>query len=199
MVFSLSPSSFLSFRRAALILVAASCLSPLAKADQTITFDDLPANGSIPANYDGFNWGYFGVSTGGYTDGLVSGANDIYNTFAATTSITSLNGAFTLGSIDMTAAYFNPQSVTVTGFDTSGHQIDQIVLSLVTSPTLETFNWSNLGSVQFNSNGVQVVLDNFTVGSVAGPATVPDAGSTGMLIVIGLGGLAALRRRQAQA
>lgn len=185
-----------------------------------ITFDDLSDRGSgtaIANGYQSLQWNNFFVlnspadgpsANNGYQNGTVSGNNDAFNGYGTTASFGEAGG-FTFNSAYFTAAWKTGLSVSVEGL-LGGVVVDSTnFLVNASGPTLETFNWSGIDTVQISTSGgtdafltgsgEQVVLDNV---KVSGPAlqALPEPGSA-MLLLTGAAGLGLLgyRKRNAPA
>jgi hypothetical protein len=194
---------FLFFAAAIIFLVSPA----FSVAQTTINFDDITDIGAgtpIPNGYQGFNWNNFYVlntllypnTPNGYQNDLISSPNVALNGFANPASITS-STPFTLNSGYFGAGWNDGLLVTVTG-TIQGGGTDSITFSVNTSsPTLITFNWSNIISLNFSSaggtlnldldgSGEQFALDNLVVnGPLVAPTPEPST-----LILFFLGGAA---------
>jgi hypothetical protein len=163
----------------------------------TITFDDLPSGGfyPIPEGYEGLNWTNFWRNDSrnyddvGYSTGVVSPVNVAFNAFGDPASI-SING----GVFDLTSAYltggFSDLNVRVIGAANGVTLFDNTYAILIEAPTLINFNYLGVDAVQFVSFGNpynlnHFVMDNLTINT----SSVPDNGSTAMLLVIGVVGI----------
>lgn len=188
----------------------------------TLTFDNVTASGAaiLPNGYGGLNWSKFGVYDGsgvvggqsGYINGQVSPNFVAYNLFAEQ-AITS-GAPFTFNSAYFAAAWNDGLTVTVKGY-VSGVQVDTKTFTVDTqAPKLETFNWSGVDELTFDSVGgtnhgfggsisgrdygfsefgAHFTMDNFRFNeAVAAPA--PATAYAG-LVLLGLLGAHKLRRR----
>ena len=192
---------------AGIALVASSS----AKAE-TLTFDDLSNYAPVPNGYGGLNWNNFNAlntvqelaydGPNGYTNGVVSSPNVLYNVDANPASISSPT-AFTLNSGEFTAAWNDGLQVLATALNTTTNQFYFQTFTVNTSgPTLETFNWANINEVTFSSyggtsagfdgSGEHFALDNLSVSAVPLPAALPMFSAA----LLGLAGLGANARRK---
>jgi hypothetical protein len=144
------------------------------------------------------------VSGTGYTNGVVSPPNVAFNGSGINVSF-SRKTPFDLDSFDITSAWRNGMSVTVTG-KLDGVTVDTKTFKInISGPTLETFDWDDIDDVSFHTfggkspfgphHGKIFVLDNLTIGPVsstlsAAPAVsaIPELSSWAMMLV-GFAGL----------
>jgi len=173
----------------------------IASAQQVITFDDLGSDEApIPAGYAGFNWSssFWYLNSNfvpdGYHTGVVSGPNVAYDAYGDSVSFSRAT-AFDLTSAYLTSAFFTSQGIEVQGFNGATEVYDQTYNVADTGPTLISFGYNDITSVNFvgAGQGTQFVLDNILVNG----GTVPDGGTTSLLLggtffVVGL-----LRRKLA--
>jgi hypothetical protein len=173
-----------------------------------ITFDDIsdPFEGTLISNgYAGLDWFNFYAANGataaagnngpGYANGVVSSPNIAFNGAGANASFSSpTSNNFSVSSLDLTAAFTNGLSVTISGLE-NGVVVDTLNQSFNTSgPTLVTLDWSGINEVEFSSGGArgdQFVLDNLDISNTPLPATLP-------LFAGGLGFVGYLTRRRKQ-
>lgn len=178
-----------------------------------ITFDNLTGEDLIPEGYGGLHWSKqffyidgetYPVSGTGYTNGVVSPPNVAFNGSGINVSF-SRKTPFDLDSFDITSAWRNGMSVTVTG-KLDGVTVDTKTFKInISGPTLETFDWDDIDDVSFHTfggkspfgphHGKIFVLDNLTIGPVsstlsAAPAVsaIPELSSWAMMLV-GFAGL----------
>ena len=175
----------------------------------TIFFDDLPGSDLIPNGYNGLEWTNFyyldgtTIPNSGYLPAIVSPNNVAYNGFGDPALIS--DGTFDLNSGYFTAAWNDNLQLQVIGSLMGSTLYDMTFTLSATDPTLINLNYLGVDSVQFISfggtphpdyigfgSGTQFALDNLVVN---GTSTVPDSGSTVMLLGIALGGIGYLRRR----
>lgn len=179
---------------------------------KVVTFDNLTGEGLIPKGYAGLHWSSeffyldgetYPVSGTGYTNGVVSPPNVAYNGSGINVSF-SRKTPFDLDSFDITSAWRNGMSVTVTG-KLDGVTVDSTTFKInISGPTLETFDWDDINDVSFHAFGGKspfgphhgriFVLDNLTIGAAptlsSNPAvsTVPEV-STWEMMLVGFAGL----------
>jgi hypothetical protein len=162
------------------------------------------------ANYNTRN-NVTGLAQGnGFVNGLVSGSWVLFNGGGSDVSFEKLNPSaqnFNFDSAYMSAAWYNGLTV-----DIKGYRNGVVVNSTTTGPlsfstALQTFNWTNLDKVLFQSNqssGVAIdnqstynrafVMDNLSI------AAVPEPETYAMLLVgLGLIGGIARHRKSKQA
>ena len=177
------------------LLFAAVSLAPNGWA-AVITFDDINTGGtlvSIPNGYAGSNWSNFDAHSGsdiplsGYTAGLVSSPNDAFNSGGTPSSLSSIT-PFSFVSGYFTGAWNDGLNITIQGLNGANILDSMTIIVSSTAPTLETFNWTGLTQVTFNSfggtpnpryastgSGTHFVLDNLTINACSGTSH----GSTG--------------------
>lgn len=191
----------------AIAAVGAACFSiTMSKPAQavTVTFDDLPntSESQIQNGYGGLNWNNFYYLTGtnspgsGYQNGTVSPGNVAYNAWGTPAAFSSMNGAFTLNSAYLTAAWTEGQQFTVEGLLNGTQLFSQLVTLSKNTPTLFNFNWSGIDTVRFSAfNSTDwVALDNLTYNEPITP--VPTPALLPGLIGLGVG---VLRKRKGEA
>jgi outer membrane autotransporter protein len=163
-----------------------------------INFDNLPppaAGGTLINNgYSGLNWNNFytvdATTTtyrpSGYVNGVVSPNSVAFNGYGNPASFSVTTGAFTLVSGYFTGAWNNGLTIEVTGLS-HGQVVDSTSFVVNTSgPTLETFNWSGIDTVELVSSGGTLnpafsgvgagehfALDNLTLNFGPAVPTVP--------------------------
>jgi hypothetical protein len=185
-----------------------------------VTFDDLPdtTNGLAVTNgYFALDWNnfyeidgngftaYYGPS--GFGAGVVSTNNVAFNGYGEPAGI-SANGAFSLISAYLTAAYNDNLRLEVEGYIGPIRAYDRIYTLSATNPTLINFNYIGVNSVDFNAfGGTQdpaytnagplFVMDNMLIAPVAAPPQITsqpfsqlaDVGSSVVFTVTATGGL----------
>jgi PEP-CTERM motif len=181
---------------------------------RVINFDNLSGENLIPKGYSGLHWSKqffyidgltYPIAGTGYTNGVVSPPNVAFNGSGLNVSF-GRKTAFELDSFDITSAWRNGMSVTVTG-ELNGVTVDSTTFKInVSGPTLETFDW-DVNEVSFHAFGGKsafgprhgriFVLDNLTIGAVPAlsPAVsdgafraVPEP-STWAMMLLGFAGL----------
>jgi PEP-CTERM motif len=181
-----------------------------------ITFDDFstgadPGTG-VTNGYNDLNWQNLHVlnapletlaySTSGYTYGMVSASNVVYNGNGFPAAIDSIDTNFNLLSVYLTGAWDNNLNITVQGLNGATLLYSTSIVAQATAATLFTFNWQNLSSLTLSSTfgqsagflggaGVQFVMDNLNVTFVPEPSTL-------LLSGLGVLTLMALLRRKAK-
>jgi hypothetical protein len=163
----------------AVALVAASLLGRPANAT-TIGFDDMSCGTAtqIPVGYQGLYWGNFyclSSSTfvpSGYANGVITPPNVAFNGWGGISGIYS-SSTFTLTSGYFSGAWNNGLMVNVVAF-LDNVEVDSISFVVnTTAPLLETFDWTDIDSVEFSSwggtsagyvgVGTQFVLDSLVI------------------------------------
>lgn len=193
--------------------VAAAVLICSARADAAaiIDFDGLPY-GLLPAGYgdSSFSWKNFAsIATpvaSGYRNGVVDGNGVGFNYFARPATLSSTS-SFTLNSAYFTGAWNDGLQVTVLGFE-DGSPAPTYTKSFTvdtTGPKWISFNWRDVTSLQFTSEGgvhnsaypyfgEQFAFDRLSINS-----GVPEPGAWAIMLT-GLfltGGALRYRRRKA--
>jgi hypothetical protein len=194
------------------LVSVATALALLGPASaRVITFDNLTGEDLIPEGYGGLHWSKeffyidgetYPVSGTGYTNGVVSPPNVAFNGSGVNVSF-SRKTPFELDSFDITSAWRNGMSVTVTG-KLDGVTVDSTTFKVnISGPTLETFDW-DVNDVSFHAfggkspfgphHGKIFVLDNLTIGAASGLTAGPAVGavpelSTWAMMLVGFAGL----------
>ena len=135
-------------------------LTVLTGSPALITFDDLTGTGlAVPEGYNNLTWNnfyYLNPATvggpSGYTAGLISAPNVAYNGDGTTAAI-SASAPFALVSAYLTAAWKDNLRVELKGYNGARLIYDNTYTLSATDPTLITFNYVGVTSVQFISSG----------------------------------------------
>ena len=134
-------------------------LTVLTGQSELITFDDLPYRLlPIPAGYQNLIWSNFYYLNGvvsrvsGYTAGMVSVPKVAYN-FGGTPAAISASAPFVLYSAYLTATWNDNLKLEVQGYNGSTLNYDNTYTLSATAPTLISFNYVDVTSVQFISSG----------------------------------------------
>ena len=174
-----------------------------------LNFDTgLTSNVPIPNGYGGLNWSNVVALNAdtfvpsGYQNGTVSHAfvalNEDANGVAATATISNPT-PFDFNSVYLTGAWNDGMQILVQGFQGANPAYSQTVTVSYYTPTLFNFNYLGVNSVLLSvaapgtviqEGGTYFAMDNLTVNG-----SVPEPG-TFALLVTGLAGVAALRRRK---
>lgn len=172
---------------------------------ETLTFDAF--TGSMNARtYGGFTWSNFSVinaatSNSGYHNGMISGTNVAYNSFANPATFSRAN-PFTLNNAYFIGAWNDGLSIHVVGTGTGSTTYVKDFVVDSTSASNIVFNWSGLTSVRISSSGgtphagysgagAHFGMDNLTVN--AAPVPEPE---TWALMLAGLAVVGAIARRR---
>ena len=187
-------------------MILVTACDPALSNVMVLTFDDFPTGGcevEIPDGYGGFDWDNFRVydvdrclsgTQSGYFNGRVSGDYVAYNSSGGQAMLS--DDPFDFIGAYLTAAWRRGLTIQITG------SLDNVVLYEAevvvdyTEPTWFDFNFVGIDMLTLRSyGGVDVlmpegrgphfVMDDFTY--IPEPAT---------LLLLGLGGLALLRRRR---
>jgi hypothetical protein len=180
--------------------------TPSARSQTAITFDDISsgANGAFITNaYQGLSWSNFatlnavlnsnvhGVS--GYYYGMVSPSNVALNADGYPAEIDSPGTNFNFLSAYLTGAWNSNLNIEVQGFSGATLLYDTTVVASATSPTLFTFNYSDINRLYFDSFGGQpagfgsgageeFVMDNLTFEFIPEPSSLLLATFGGLLL-----------------
>ncbi len=190
-------------------LAAASLLCSSAAHATLLTFEDLQRNSggvALSDGYAGLDWDTFHVVDGttipgsGYSAGLISGHNVLFNSRGDAASFGRLSG-FQLDSAYFTSAWISGLTLTVLGYVDADDVADystRIVLSTST-PLLVNFGWTDLTRVVFTpdnaSFGKQFVIDNLSIDGTMAQQSVPEPGSIALaLLGLAVAGLLTQRR-----
>lgn len=185
-----------------LYLVPAVCFGLLvfsagsSRSQTVITFDDIPKNNGtstfLQSNYHGLVWNSFAVGNGilspdinghitnGYYYGVVSPSNVAVVGFAGTSVIDSPGTNFDFLSAYFTGGWNSNLNIEVQGFNGTTLVYDTIVIASATNPTLFTFNYLDISSLDFTGSGglsafdgvvdAGFAMDNFTFEFVPEPS-----------------------------
>ncbi|WP_232474085.1 PEPxxWA-CTERM sorting domain-containing protein [Sphingomonas sp. MA1305] len=182
----------------ALSMAGATMLMSSHANAEVLNFEDAPTSDYVAlTSYKGYTFGNVynvaGQSYGyGYAAGVVSAPNVIFNGYGNIASISSAT-AFLLNSAYFTGAY-GDQSVTVTGYNGLTQVFSETFDTLISSPTLHSFNAVPITSFSFVSPNSQVVIDNLNLSPAT--AAVPEP-ATWALMILGMGAVGfAMRRRK---
>ena len=187
------------------VLSVGFLLSPCTGLASVINFDDIDTdlNATLVNGYQGLDWSNFSAQPGsglpgtGYMAGVVSAPNDAFNEAGDPASFSSVT-PFSFVSGYFTAAWKEGLNISIQGLNGTNVLFSRTIIVSSTAPTLETFNWTGLTEVTFDSfggtpspnptgTGSQFVLDNLTINS-----SVPEPG-TPLLFAGGLGALFLLK------
>lgn len=194
-------------RRLATFCATALLASASAQA-ALVTFDELASAGNpaVSSGYAGLSWNTFHVVDGttipgsGYSAGLVSGRNVIFNTMGSPASFGRLSG-FRLDSAYFTSAWIDGLALDVLGYVDSDSVADystRIVLG-THSPLRVNFGWVDVTNVVFTPEnagfGRQFVIDNLSIDGSGAQQAVPEPGSIALsLLGLAVAGLLTQRR-----
>jgi hypothetical protein len=173
---------------------------------EVLNFDDL-SNYAVLGNYHGLHFDNFealdttGYRPSGYVNGVVSKSNVAFNAYGAPASISG--AGFTLDSGYFTAAWTNGLNVVVDATFEDGSTVSKYFMIDSSSPSLESFNWTNLSSVTFTSSGGTYAGfgpsgEHFALDNLSVTAAVPEPGEASLLLA-GLGAVALASRGRRQA
>lgn len=185
--------------------------APLASAD-LITFDDLdPSEGCVSEQgYGGFNWDSrwaLGDSTSGFNDDAYSGTQFLFNQgYERNLEITRDDPFDFLGAHFASTSVRNDRSfwISLVAYDTLGTEVGKLIYEPINSDYKNQRTWieprfTNVSRLvinadygQYGAMGGIFAMDDFTFQDTA--VTVNEAGGF-VLLLIGLGGLWAARRR----
>jgi len=113
---------------------------------------------AVPVGYNNLTWGNLdylnAVAFGapGYTAGMISASNVVYNG-SGSNAVISSSVAFDLLSAYLTAAWRDNLQVELQGYNGAALIYDHIYTLSATSPTLIQFNYLGVTSVEFSSSG----------------------------------------------
>ncbi len=177
----------------------------------TINFDDLPGQGDfIPNGYNGLDWSNFGnvdtrlVPLSGFAEGTISPFNVGFDGFSDPAFITS-NSIFDLNSGYFISGWNDDLQLQVIGSLNGNVLYDMTFILSATDPRLINLNYLGIDSAEFISSGgtphpefipggsgTNFGVDNLVINQTS---SVPDSGSTVMLLGVALSGLDYLRRK----
>ncbi|MAN51594.1 MULTISPECIES: hypothetical protein [Marinimicrobium] len=179
--------------------------APLASAD-LITFDDLdPSEGSVSEqSYAGFNWdsrwglGDSGMS--GFGDAAHSGSQFLFNQgFESNLEITRDNPFDFMGAYFASTSNYNNMSfwITLVAYDGQGNKVGELVDAQINpdfenQPLWIAADFTNVSRLVVDAAGGIFAMDSLQFQDTA--VSVNEAGGF-VLLLIGLGGLWAARRR----
>ena len=170
------------------LLAASACRATV------VTFDDLPstANGLLITNgYQSLSWSNFGYvnailhsnlnGVSGYNYGMVTASNVALNASGFPAEIDARGTNLNFLSAYLTGAWNSNLSIQVQGFNGATLLYNTTVVASATSPTLFTFDYTNINELAFNSFGGQdagfgsgagenFVMDNFDFEFVPEPS-----------------------------
>jgi hypothetical protein len=172
----------------------------------TVGFDDCiltdwawPPNvlGSDGQPYCGFQWMDFACANSvgdiafaeSFANGAVTSSHVLSNYGGANARFSWIR-PFDLNSAYLTAVGVDELDIQVLGFRQGDLVYDTTVRVNGSSPTLFCFDYLDVSFVQFNANSTRFVLDDMTL-----TLSVPDAGSSSLILIASLTALLALRRR----
>jgi hypothetical protein len=170
-----------------------------------LTFDEtgISSQIAIPDGYGGLDWSNINHLNGstiagggdtGYDNGLVSGTEVAYNSFANDGTITKSSGTFDFAGTYASAAWRDGLEVTFTG-SKNGSQLYSTTVSVDhTGPNWQALNFTGIDTLKISTSGgtevsgligsgAHVALDNFAVSD--GPS-VHLTKSDGMTVVLPL-------------
>jgi hypothetical protein len=170
---------------------------------QTINFDDINLGSQpyelIPSGYAGLNWGsnfyvldsqqapYLGT---GYDNGTMSGSQVAFNGSGLPASFSALSGTLNFFGAYLTSAWLATDTVEVMGLRAGATVFDQTVTITKDTAKLFQFNFSNVDTVKFVSQGnSQIAFDNVQISAVPEPETYA---------LLGLGAVGLLLRRRSR-
>jgi len=180
-----------------------------ARSQTVITFDDLSvtstglAIASIPNGYQSLTWSNMDVvnavreatlngTNGGYY-GMVSPSNVALNAFGGSAEIDAQGTNFDFLSTYLTGVWNSNLNIEVEGFRSGTLLYDTTVVASATSPTLFTFDYSDIDRLYFSSFGGQpaytpvpeyeFVMDNMTIEFVPEPSSLLLAAFGGVSLV----------------
>ena len=181
------------------------------ESNQLVTFDDLRANGHVPAGYAGLTWSNFyyllgtNLTSSGYAPGTVSPPNVAYNINGGPASIIS-TGEMNFVSAYLTSAWRDNLQVRVQGYSGATPVYSNTYTLNVTSPTLINFNYLRVTSVGFTSfggtphfglgaSGTNFAMDNVLVGPSAPLVSITPTNSGSFTNGVWSGNLTVLAAR----
>ena len=194
----------------ALALMASASIAFANVPSELITLDDLgyPTLAPISDGYAGLDWNNMYVISGSYyssyfpgsslQNAIVSPPNAGFNGYGAPAGFSS-GSTFDLDSAYLTAAYL-PDVVDVQGWDGATLEYNNLYTISPTAPTFINFDNDGITSVDFSDTvlGYPIAWDNISINGGAVPqggATVPDCGTTSMMLGGALMGLGLLRKK----
>jgi hypothetical protein len=144
------------------------------RANELLTFDDIPTGGGnppVPNGYGGLNWYNFGA----------------FNFYGSPATISVSSGLFDLDSAYLTSALNSQptQYIQVQGYSGATMRYNNTYLVNNAGPTLINFDYIGINSVTFASGAQEFAMDNLTV-------TVPEPNACALIsMAMVLGGFCA--------
>lgn len=189
----------------------------------TITFDNTSAgdaassnNAQITGFYSNLIWTNFFLANGpamqssdganGFTNGVVSAQDDAFDGSGTAggglanyeAEISESGGTFTFNSAYFTAGWNDNLQIVVTGHAAGNVTYTKTITALTPdSPTLVTFNWTNIETVDFlptggtaaagytGGHGENFAMDNMTINGPVTPLPKGVWGGAALLVVMG--------------
>lgn len=156
-----------------------------------LTFDGLPPVGAsavpVPNGTYGFTynnvWYLDGAAFGGgFANAVVSSPNVIFNGFGGGASMTSAT-TFDLNDGYFTGGFNDGFSVTIAGWlgGVGGTLVGSKTFTVsVSNPTLETFNFAGIDTIEIDGSGNHVAIDDLRINDPF-LANAPEPGTIGLM------------------